>query len=253
MPDIILSVPRKLRRGGKGGDEAASVESAKDLIELLCRVSGVEDLSDMSILDVGCGCKVVQAILNEGLPVGRYTGIDVFPELIEYLQSQVNDPRFHFHTMNIHNEMYNPEGEPLSEQTALPLVGGELFDIICLFSVFTHLAPHDYSAMLRLLRPYIKPGGKLVFSLFVHEETAGGHGFIDDIARVMIAENIVVAERLADEGPPDFLDWDASKPLFRAIYSRKHALELIEGSGWALESLNDPEENIQHFIVCSPT
>lgn len=251
MPDIILSVPTEFRRGGKAGDEAASVESAKDLIELLCRVSGVANLSNMSVLDVGCGCKIVQAILNEHLPIGRYTGTDVFPELINYLQSQVNDSRFHFHWMNTHNEMYNPDGEPLSAQTPMPFAG-EIFDIICLFSVFTHLAPHDYSAMLRLLRPYIKPGGKLVFSLFVHEETAGGHGFIDGIARAMIANNVVVTEQDAASGPPDFLDWDASRPLFRAIYSRKHALELIEGSGWVVESLNDPEQNVQHYIVCSP-
>lgn len=248
MAETILSVPRKLRRGGKRGDEAASVASARDLIRLLCRVTGVSSLAGMSVLDVGCGCKLVQAILNDNLPVGRYTGIDVFPELIDFLRTQVTDARFSFHRMDTQNAMYNPDGQPLGAQTRLPLAD-ELFDIICLFSVFTHLAPHDYSAMLRVLRPHIKPGGTLVFSLFVHEETAAGHGFIDGVARAMIADDIVVEEQAVT---PDFLDWDAERPLFRALYSRQHALELIEGTGWAVESLNDPEESIQHYFVCRP-
>ena len=61
------------------------------------------------------------------------------------------------------------------------------------FSVFTHLAPHDYAVMLKLQRRYIKPGGKRVFSVF-----------------------------------------------------------LIKGTGLKVESVNDPEEFIQHYIVCSP-
>jgi SAM-dependent methyltransferase len=252
--DTVLTVPRALRRGGKGGDEAASIASAVDLLHLISRHSDVDNLAGLSLLDVGCGCKLVQALLRDRLPIGRYVGVDVFPELVRFLQSEVRDERFDFHLLDTHNAMYNPQGEPLSAATALPERSGS-FDIICLFSVFTHLAPHDYVAMLQLLRPYIKPGGLLIFSLFLHETTPGGHGFIDGVARAMATNGTVLAESLieaARQGPPDFLDWDPQRPLFRAIYSRRHALALIEDTGWEVESVNDPEENIQHYIVCRP-
>ena len=160
MSGLVLSVPRELRRGGKGGDEQSSVESGVDLIRLMCERLNLSSLEGVSVLDMGCGTKLVQAILDRGLPVGRYVGIDVYPEMVKYLQANVNDSRFAFHILNAHNEMYNPKGQPLSDLRELP-VQKESFDIICLFSVFTHLAPHDYVAMLMLLRPYVKPGGRL--------------------------------------------------------------------------------------------
>jgi hypothetical protein len=48
-------------------------------------------------------------------------------------------------------------------------MGRQQFDLICLFSVFTHLAPHDYVAMLRLLRRHATPDARLIFSLFVRD------------------------------------------------------------------------------------
>jgi len=44
----------------------------------------------------------------------------------------------------------------LSELT-VPEIEGRRFDLICLFSVFTHMVPDDYIAMLRLLRRFVKP------------------------------------------------------------------------------------------------
>ena len=80
--------------------------------------------------------------------------------------------------------MYNQDGETLTAETRLPM-GEEKFDLISLFSVFTHLSPHDYVAMLKLLRSYVKPDGRLFFTLFVNEETTGGYGYIDFYARAL--------------------------------------------------------------------
>ena len=243
-----LHVPREYRRGGKANDEDHSVESGVALIELMCRRLGLPDLGNSAVLDFGCGVKLVQALLGNELPVGRYTGVDVFPEQIQFLRENVTDPRFDFHALNLHNEMYNPEGEPLSAATQLPVPESSI-DIICLFSVFTHLAPHDYVAMLKMLRRYIKPDGRLIFSLFVNETTTGGLGFIDHVSRHLKPS----AEQIANwQGPPDFHDWDPQQPLKWAIYSREHALRLVEGSGWQIESLNDPEPSIQHYMICRP-
>jgi SAM-dependent methyltransferase len=122
----------------------------------------------VELLDVGCGTKVVKTLLDNSMPIGRYVGIDASSEVIEWLQANVSDPRFEFHHLDAHNAMYNPEGIDLASFELLP-VGPRRFDLICLFSVFTHLAPHDYVAMLRLLRRHAKPDARLLFSLFLRD------------------------------------------------------------------------------------
>jgi hypothetical protein len=53
--------------------------------------------------------------------------------------------------------------------------------------------------------------------------------------------------------PPDFVDLIPERPLMQALYSRKHALDLLEGTGWEVVSLNPPEPHyIQHYFVCRP-
>lgn len=258
MSELVLKVPRGLRRGGKAGDEEESVESGQQLIQLMCRQFNLPDLGNSSVLDMGCGCKLVQAFLNDNLPVGKYVGIDVFPAMIEFLQKSVTDSRFQFHNLNLHNEMYNKTGEALTANTVLPVPEAS-FDIICLFSVFTHLAPHDYVSMLQMLRRYIKPGGKMIFSLFLNETTNSGLSFIDGVNKAWRADEArfskfeaAFRKKLEAEGALDFFDYDPSQPLKWAVYSRDHALKLMENTGWEVESLNDPEEAIQHYMICKP-
>ena len=193
------------------------------------------------------------------MPLGRYVGVDVFPDLIHFLQANVADPRFSFHISKSHNEMYNPDGEPLSANTRLPL-DEHSFDVICLFSVFTHLAPHDYVAMLQMLRRYIKPDGRIIFSLFVNEVTGTGLGHIDMYHDAIVAgdkKNLepyraALLEAASAPRPPDFLDFYPAHPLKCAIYSREYALRLVENTGWEIESLNNPEKHIQHYMICKP-
>jgi SAM-dependent methyltransferase len=244
----IIEVPVDLRRGAHTGFKKQSKSGAL-ILDYMARHLGYANLDNLAVLDVGCGSKFTQAILAQGIPIGRYVGIDVFRELMEFLQAQVADERFEFHHVDIHNAMYNCDGLPLSEFGALPLPAAA-FDIICLYSVFTHLAPHDYSAMLRLLRPLIKPSGKIMYSLFVNEMTEGGYGLRDFLATSpMYGATIVQGDTV-----PDFVDVDRSNPLKWAVYSRAYALALIEGTGWELESLTDPivDGQIQHHIVCRP-
>lgn len=177
-----------------------------ELLGLLARHLGVEHLGDIELLDMGCGTKLVEAILRHQLPIGRYVGIDVYREMIEFLQREVQDPR-------------------------------------------------DYREMLKLLRPYIKRGGRLIYSLFVNERTPGGLGLVDDIARRMATRSPVspVTDAVSARAPvPDFVDMDPAKPLKFALYSREYAMSLVEDTGWIVESLNDPLEHIQHFMVCTP-
>jgi len=261
MSELVLSVPKELRRGHSRRNEPASVAEGVELIKLMCRNLGLADFGNSDVLDMGCGSKLVQAILDRNLPLKRYVGVDIFPDLINFLKQNVTDPRFSFQLLNTENAMYNPGGEPLTGNTRLA-AEEHSFDIICLFSVFTHLAPHDYVAMLQMLRRYVKPGGRLIFSLFVNETTAGGKGFMDtfhkdwkgDYSQSAHSEKHkqFLEDAVTAGGPPDFFDVYPSQPLKVAMYSRSHALRLVENTGWEVESLNDPENYIQHYMICRP-
>lgn len=238
-----LRVPVQFRRDARRGDQEASIQAAVWLLEHMCSHVGVEDLGQTEMLDVGCGVRFTQALLHHSLPIRRYVGVDVYRAMIEYLQKAVDDPRFEYHHINSHNEMYNPEGEPLTADTEIP-VGPSRFDLLSLISVFTHLAPHDYANMLRVLRRYVRPDGRLFFSLYIDELTEGGHGLMDGFARDW-GES--VAGRV-----DTFHDMNQKKPLAWAVYSERYARELIEGTGWRVETLSPPEPFIQHHFVCAP-
>ncbi len=40
--------------------------------------------------------------------------------------------------------------------------------------------------------------------------------------------------------------------MMAALYSRPHAIELIDGTGWKLMSISDPDVHLQHHAVCAP-
>jgi SAM-dependent methyltransferase len=251
-----LVVPSELCRN-KIADPVDVVDAAVWLIGHMCEHLGVSDLGDLDVLDFGCGVRFTQAFLNRNVPIKSYVGVDVSSPVIDFLRSNVSDPRFEFFHLDAQNDLYNPTGRPLSEMT-VDGVEGRRFDLICLFSVFTHLAPVDYVAMLKLLRRFVRPDGRLFYTLFIDERTTGGHGYIDRVSRIFSSDDPRVKEAIvssvATSGePPDFRDAEPNKPLMVALYSRRHAIELIDGTGWDLLSVSPPDVHLQHHILCAPT
>jgi SAM-dependent methyltransferase len=236
-------------------------ESGVFAVDLLCRTLDREDLSGVEVLDVGCGTKLVKTLIDHSLPVRRYVGIDVSSEIIEWLRANVADPRFEFHPLDARNEMYNPDGTELADFELLP-VGGRRFDLICLFSVFTHLAPHDYVAMLRLLRRHAKPDTRLLFSLFLRDperettyEQAIRHRLASDDPQVRERTKASLARAIdhrASQRNARFVDEVPGRPLEIARYERDYALELVDGTGWQVLELRPPEQHIQHYMICRP-
>lgn len=242
-----LEVPERLRRG-KRKEEAAWRRSAHDLLSVLTQRLGLDDLQGVSLLDVGCGTRFAAAIVNDGVPIGRYVGVDADKEIIDHLRANVDDPRFQFWHLNAHNELYNPDGAPLADLQLVPT--DERFDVISLFSVFTHLAPHDFRPMLEAVRPHVVGDGRLVFSLFVNDE-AGQEPYQLEVQRRIDGEILVAVATPAET--PDFVDRIPDRPLMEAVYSEQYARRLIDGSGWEVLSLHLPERpTIQHHFVCRP-
>lgn len=246
MSDFVLDVPKNLF-GSRLGKEDVWQESARAEHNLLCDVAGFDDLGEKAILHYGCGAKMSKLYLENDLAVKRYVGVDSSSELVGFLQSAVTDKRFEYYHVNIYNEMYNREGIELAGIESLPFQG-ELFEVICLFKVFTHLAPHDYKPLLRLLRPHASENARLVYTIFLNERTTGGHAMMDKWGPVI--------EEYGDIPPgtalPDFVDFFPDKPLKAAVYSRSYAMELVKDTGWKVEEVRDPAPHVQHAFICVP-
>jgi SAM-dependent methyltransferase len=255
-PATGLPVPPDLQRG-RHRDRQEWIASGLFCTKLLCSTMGQEDLADVDLLDVGCGTKIVKTLLDQSIPVGHYTGIDIYSPIIDWLDANVSDPRFEFHHFNAHNELYNPGGTPLAGFAELP-VGSARFDLISLFSVFTHLNPEDYVAMLRLLRKYVKPDGALLFSLFLNDPerpTVFAQALEAKLASddpAVVAEAMAAVAKVMEAKDRGFLDEIPATPLLQARYDKDFALELIEGTGWHVVSVNPPEAHIQDYIICRP-
>ncbi len=219
-----LEVPKHLHRNSRRAAAAGYEYSGETLIKLATRLAGIEDLRDIDVLDMGCGVRHVMTIINRGIQVKSYTGVEVSKAIVDFLKTSVeaHDPRFRFFHWDMRNEMYNPKGESSHGHDALP--AGTHFDLIWLFSVFTHMNPVDSETMLRLLRRHVRQNGKLFFSAFIDEEL---DGFEDRIKKL---------------------------PLQKAYYGRRFMESLITSCGWKIEyfGVRDPDHFIQHHYLCSP-
>ena len=99
---------------------------------------------DHYLVDVGCG----SARLAHVLDVARYLGTDIVPELIDYCHEICDRPGWRFE---------------LVDRIAIPEADGQA-DMVCFFSVFTHVLHEDSYRYLLEAQRVLKPGGKVVFS-----------------------------------------------------------------------------------------
>jgi SAM-dependent methyltransferase len=144
--------PGKLQRSLRHDEEEAE-RSARALLAVMARQLGRNDLDCVHVLDIGCGVKITQALVNDGLPIGSYTGVDVSASVIDFLRSSVDDPRFACHHVDFHNALYNPTGVKMGPDAVLPVERAD-FDLICGFSLVTHLAPDDTKSILEISARY---------------------------------------------------------------------------------------------------
>ena len=200
-------------------------EGGEQLLTLMRDRCGLDSLAGLDILDVGCGVRFTQAIINRRIPIGTYTGIDVWREVIDFLSTQVepSDERFSYAHWDARNAMYNDSGSIALAEADLPFSGP--FDLICMFSVVTHLDSDDAGAMFRLLRPHVRPDGHLFFSAFVGEGV----------------------DRYEDRSPA------GNPPLSWAFYDLDFLSSLVTSAGWEIESIHEPlDPIIQTHFVCRP-
>lgn len=167
--DLLLP-PARLRQGGVHfeDDRAFLVGGCRD-VEKVDAAFGL--VSSSSLLDVGCGVgRLAIGLLAKSLDVSEYVGVDVDRRSIRwcrrYLQS--TQPKFRFEHLDVANARYNRRGARLSQSFRLPLETGR-FDVIYLYSVFSHMEAPDVQLYLREFRRLLKPTGGVYLTAFLEE------------------------------------------------------------------------------------
>lgn len=111
----------------------------------LLRSLGME--RDWSIVDVGCGSGRLAAQLAPWL-TGPYLGTDILPELLDHARELCRRPDWSFVPTN---------GE------AIPAENGSA-DMVCFFSVMTHITHEETWRYLLEAKRVLRPGGRIVSS-----------------------------------------------------------------------------------------
>lgn len=109
-------------------------------------------LSDgMHLVDLGCGSGRLASALHTDMKIS-YVGIDIVKKLLDYAKSKA--PQYEF---ICHRELSIPQDDVSA-------------DMVCAFSLFTHLLHAETYLYLEECRRILKPEGKLVFSFLEFAE-----------------------------------------------------------------------------------
>lgn len=99
------------------------------------------------LIDVGCGSGRLAIPLSSWLK-GRYLGTDIVPELVSFASAQCRRSDWRFQAV---------------ETLSIP-ESGNVADMVCFFSVLTHLLHEQSYIYLEEAYRVLKPGGRAIFS-----------------------------------------------------------------------------------------
>ncbi|OGJ82040.1 hypothetical protein A3J91_03005 [Candidatus Peribacteria bacterium RIFOXYC2_FULL_58_10] len=170
---------------------------------------------ESAVLDIGCGTgRLPIGILSIIGEIAAYRGVDVSEAAIAWCKHHIEPrhPTFRFTRIDIRNARYNPSGGRMPEHFRLPY-DDACFDIIYLFSVFSHLLTPDVSTYLKEFRRLLLPTGKVFLTAFLEEGVAD-----------------------CEENPADYRQqWKGALHCVR--YDRRFFAELCEKEGLSIEQI----------------
>jgi SAM-dependent methyltransferase len=143
---------------------------AQQLFDVLVEVGGVR--AGERVLDVGCGAGRVAAPLVDHLgPDGSYEGFDRNAARIAFCNERIAPlhPRFRFQAVEVFNSERQKGTKPGRQRAGdfrFPYPDGD-FDVVFLFSVFTHMLPDGVQRYLSEIARVLRPGGRTVITWFL--------------------------------------------------------------------------------------
>lgn len=225
--DGVVLPPKSMRPCGPNfQDDGFYLESAKKEADRL-----VEDLGltrESSLLDVGSGPgRLAIGILQRVGEIRAYRGVDVAERSVRWGESHITSdhPSFQFLHIDVENTRYNPDGAASDSDFTFPF-GDKEFDIITLYSVFTHMLTDGVRTYLKEFDRILLPDGRLYLTAFVE----------DDVPDV-------------EENPEGYLGREWKGPLHCVRYDREFFEKLLEESGFRLDGFDTTRGKAQSSVL----
>jgi ubiquinone/menaquinone biosynthesis C-methylase UbiE len=161
---------KHLRFGGKEfKNDDFFLASARSEAQRLVRRCALRKVS--AVLDIGCGVgRLPIGILDEVGDIRAYSGVDIQLKSVKWCKLHIEEahPSFQFRLIDFRNQCYNPSGSVVSRSFRLPFEN-ESFDIIYLYSVFSHMMQDDISVYLFEFSRLVRFGGTVFLTAFLEE------------------------------------------------------------------------------------
>lgn len=167
---------------------------------------------DDRILDVGSGLgRVAWPLAGRLGRKGRYTGLDVSKQYVEWCRKNLDLPRrrFTFQQADIRTSAYNTEGLVPPEEFVFPWPD-ESFDLALSISLFTHLLPDALQHYLREIRRTLRPGGRIFSTFFLLDaqgKAAVASGFTYPTFTAPIEQGLLHDPLVPEDGVAYEPDW----------------------------------------------
>lgn len=168
---VVLPASKLRQGGGHFRQDADFLSSARHEADRLVKQCGVTETS--SVLDVGCGVgRLPIGLIDRVGALQAYRGIDVNPKAISWCQRHItpSHPTYQFILSEAKNARYRPNGQEISSAQARLPFENDLFDVIYLYSVFSHMVPHDVRFYLNEFARVLRPSGYIFLTGFIEED-----------------------------------------------------------------------------------
>jgi SAM-dependent methyltransferase len=198
------------------------VATAHELADLVLEHAGPE----ARVLDVGSGYgRLAFGLVDRGF-AGRYDGFDILPKHVAWCRKHLSPvvASLRFHHLDVRNARYNPEGRIDPTRARFPVNGS--FDVVALFSVFTHMDRPSLSHYLAEIHRVLRPGGVAVSTFFLWDE-----------ARLDAITSSAAMYPMVHELDRDTRYMNAEDPLHAIAYRRSLVLDLIAEAGFQVEDV----------------
>lgn len=195
-------------------DNQFFVTSAVKEIERLMKCCGLKE--DSKILDIGSGQgRLAIGLLNRLKNISGYYGVDAHLPSVEWCKGHIaaHNENFNFVWLDVRNARYNPDGIPWGEPFQFPFKDNS-FDVIFLYSVFTHMLSDDIAVYLDEIYRLLKDDGRCFFTVFIEEDC-------EDEA----------------ENPPGYLEYlePLKGPLHRVRFNKGYFSDFLSSHGFEIE------------------
>ncbi len=163
----ICRIPTEGNRKGGGKWSYAEWAHVIGIFQTLMFLH-LEKKDNNIICDVGCGTGLLADAGKQFLGKhGKYVGIDVRKEAIEFCRRHYLSPNYEFIHFNVNNPSFAPSQK--NEKKQWPIESNN-FDLVSALSVWTHLNEEEAIFYFSEINRILKSGGKAIITFFLLDE-----------------------------------------------------------------------------------